>query len=567
MKNEWILKSYPKEGFFINLNLHKLNIPYHIASKIFWSRDLKNPDDIKNFININENNIYSKFTDMKVAIERINDALQNNEKIGVFGDFDVDGLSGTAIIIRLIENFSGNIYPLIPKREQDGHGLTTKFIDAFKDMGVKLIITVDTGSTSLKEIDYANSQGIDTIVTDHHLNDGEQPNAYAIINPHEISNNKIQNDYSGSGVAYKLAEEFYKYKNIELPNYFTSLAALGTISDQVSLKSENRKIVSDGLKALGKTNLPGLRELFIISRQNNNSVKINTEFISYYVAPRLNAPGRLGDSEPSLQLLITNDEKEAKLLANRINLQNEDRKKYSAEAWELALPIIEKQKNDLILSVDLSGFPLGILGPIAGKICEFTSKPAIVYKIDSDFVKASCRSNENYDLFISLSEFSKKFERFGGHKRAAGFTIKEKLFHDFISKLKNNAFLSKLSTYENKEIKIDAEIDIEDLTPSLWKFTDLLEPFGVDNHEPVFLIKNLLPNEILKVGKEKNHIKITFHRNGKKIESIGFNLAEKISKIEQIDIVFTLKTNIWREKVNYQLNLIDIEKSEIKQIF
>tara|TARA_B100000519_G_scaffold203426_2_gene226660 strand:+ start:4715 stop:6403 length:1689 start_codon:yes stop_codon:yes gene_type:complete len=562
LKNEWLLKSYPKEGFFVNLNLNKLNIPYHIASKIFWSRDLRNQEDIQKFLNINENKIYSKFNHMNLAIERINKALENNEKIGVFGDFDVDGLSGTAIIIRLIENFSGKIYPLIPKREQDGHGLTAKFIDAYKDIGVKLIITVDTGSTSLEEIEYANLLGIDTIITDHHLNDGKQPNAYAIINPHGSSNEKIQNDYSGSGVAYKLAEEFYKYQNIEIPDYFTSLAALGTISDQVSLKSENRRIVSEGLKALGKTNLPGLRELFIVSRQNNNSVKINTEFISYYVAPRLNAPGRLGDSEPSLQLLVTNDETEAKLLANRIDFQNEERKNYSAQAWDLALPIIEKQKNDLILAVDLSDFPLGILGPIAGKICEFTSKPAIVYKIDSDFIKASCRSNENYDLFTGLSLFSKIFERFGGHKRAAGFTIKKHLFDDFISKLKNNAFLSKLSSHENKKIEIDAQIDIEDLTPSLWKFTDLLEPFGVDNNEPVFLIKNLLPNEIIKVGKKKNHIKINFYRSGKKIEAIGFNLAEKISKIEQVDIVFTLKTNIWREKVNYQLNLIDIEKSE-----
>lgn len=562
MKNEWILKSYPKEGFFINLNLNKLNIPYHIASKIFWSRDLRSQEDIKKFLNVNENNFYSKFTHMNLAIERINYALKNNEKIGVFGDFDVDGLSGTALIIRLVKNFSGKIYPLIPKREQDGHGLTKKFIDAFRDIGVKLIITVDTGSTSLEEIDYANHMGIDTIITDHHLNDDEQPNAYAIINPHENSNHKIQNDYSGSGVAYKLAEEFYKYKNIEMPDYFTSLAALGTISDQVSLKSENRKIVSEGLKALGKTNLPGLRELFIVSRQNNSSVKINTEFISFYVAPRLNAPGRLGDSEPSLQLLITNDETEAKLLANRINFQNEQRKNYSSKAWDLAIPIIEKQKHDLILAVDLSNFPLGILGPIAGKICEYTSKPAIVYKIDSNLIKASCRSNENYDLFSGLSEFSKIFERFGGHKRAAGFTIKKELFDDFISQLKNNAVFSKLSSDENKKIEIDAEIDVEDLTPSLWKFTDLLEPFGVNNPEPIFLIKNLLPNEISKVGKEKNHVKINFNRNGKKIESIGFNLAEKISKIEQIDIVFTLKTNIWREKVNYQLNLIDIEKSQ-----
>ena len=562
MDNKWVLRSYPKEGFILNLNLHKLNIPFHIASKIFWNRGLKSPDEIKDFIEINHISDNSEFKHMEIAIKRINLALVNNEKIGVFGDFDVDGLSGTAIIIRLIENFSGKIYPLIPKREQDGHGLTTKFVDAFNQLGVNLIITVDTGSTSIDEIAYANSLKIDTIVTDHHLNPGEQPNAHAIINPHENKEKKIQNDYSGSGVAYKLAEEFNKFKNIELPEYFTCLAALGTISDQVSLKSENRKIVSEGLKSLGKTNLPGIRELFNISRVNNNSVKINTEFISYYVAPRLNAPGRLGDSEPSLQLLISNDVRESKLLANRINLQNEERKNYSNQAWSLALPSIEEQKDDLILSVNLSNFPLGILGPIAGKICEFTSKPAIVYKIDSGLVKASCRSNEKYDLFQGLSHFSNIFDKFGGHKRAAGFTLKEELLDNFITEIKNNAFLSGLSVESNKKIKIDTEIDVGDLSPSLWKFIDTLEPFGVDNHEPIFLLKNVLPNDLQRVGKENNHIKINIDRNGGKINAIGFNLAEKLSKPKLIDIIFTLKTNIWRERTNYQLNLIDIKESK-----
>ena len=562
MDNKWVLRSYPKEGFFLNLNLYKLNIPFHIASKIFWNRGLKSTDEIKDFIEINHLNIKSEFKQMQIAINRINEALSNNEKIGVFGDFDVDGLSGTAIIIRLIENFSGKIYPLIPKREVDGHGLTKKFIDAFNELDVKLIITVDTGSTSINEIDYANSLKIDTIITDHHLNEGKQPNAHAIINPHENTERKNKNDYSGSGVAYKLAEEFYKFNKLELPEYFTCLAALGTISDQVSLKSENRKIVSEGLKALGKTNLPGLRELFNISRANNNSVKINSEFISYYVAPRLNAPGRLGDSEPSLQLLISNDVTESKLLANRINIQNEDRKKFSNQAWSLALPSIEQQKDDLIISINLSNFPLGILGPIAGKICEYTSKPAIVYKIDSGLVKASCRSNEKYDLFQGLSHFSNIFQRFGGHKRAAGFTLKEDLLDNFLTQIKNNAFLSELSIESNKKIQIDTEIEVSDLTPSLWKFIDMLEPFGVDNHEPVFLLKNVLPIDLQKVGKEKNHIKININRNGEKINAIGFNLAEKIYKNKLIDIVFTLKTNIWREKANYQLNLIDIKESK-----
>ena len=497
---------------------------------------------------------------MGLAVDRISKALSDSETIGVFGDFDVDGLTGTAILLRIIRSLGGKAIPYIPNREIDGHGMSKQAIDSFHNAGVNLIVTVDTGSTAIAEVAHAKQFGIDTVITDHHLMETERPDAVAIVNPHIGSKEAV--GYSGAGVAFKVAQALSKNAGSKFPQELLPLAALGTIADIVPLVSENRALVREGLKALGQTELAGLRALLDISRPRGASGRPTAELVSFYIAPRLNAPGRMGDAEPSLELLTTNDVSEARALASRLDADNLKRRSLSEQAWEHASKQFDLNSDDPIVAVQCDGFAMGLLGPLAGRLTELTGKPSIAYQVADGLSRASCRSNESLDLHRALSNHADKFERFGGHARAAGFSINMELMSSLLDDIRKSTALSALNAPMMPALCADAEIKLKDLTVSTWNFISSMEPFGEGNRQPLLVTYGAVPLDVRTVGAGGKHLKISFESNGQRIDSIGFGLGDHPLGTGLLDIAFQLRSEIWQGKTRHQLGLIDIRPSE-----
>jgi len=564
LDREWQIAEPPPPGFRLDLGFLGSGIRGPLPARLLWNRGVRTDADVAAYFSSGLEDFLDPLVlpDMGKAVDRIYTAIKNGETVGVFGDFDVDGLTGTAIMLRIIRSLGGKAVPYIPNRETDGHGLSVQAIDSFNGAGVTLITTVDTGSTAVEEIKYANSIGIDTVVTDHHLIETERPAAIAIVNPHvpsdDSDNGSDSVDYSGAGVAFKVAQSLSETAGREFPEELLPLAALGTIADIVPLVSENRTLVREGLRMLGQTDLPGLRALLDISRAPGASGRPTAELISFYVAPRLNAPGRMGDAEPSLQILSTNDVSEARALADRLDADNMKRRSLSEKAWEHAKSQFDIQSDDPIVAVNCDGFPMGLLGPLAGRLNELTGKPGIAYQFVDGFARASCRSNTVLDLHAALSTHADKFERFGGHARAAGFSIKIDMLPDLLDDLRKHAAWGALGAPAVPNLHADAEVRIEDLTISTWNFVAAMEPFGEANREPVLVTYGAVPLDVRTVGVDGKHLKISFDADGRRIDSIGFGLGDRPLGSGAVDIVYQLRTEVWRGKTRHQLGLRDI---------
>jgi single-stranded-DNA-specific exonuclease len=561
---EWQVAEPPPPGFRLDLGFLGSGVRGPLPARLLWNRGVRTDADVAAYFSTGLDDFLDPFDlpDMDIAIQRIHHAIEHGETIGVFGDFDVDGLTGTAIVLRVIRSLGGKAVPYIPNRETDGHGLSKQAVDSFADAGVKLITTVDTGSTAVDEISYARKLGIDTIVTDHHLIETDRPNAVAIVNPHlETEDSSESVDYSGAGVAFKLAQALAAAANGDFPEDLLPLAALGTIADIVPLVSENRTIVREGLRVLGQTDLPGLRALLDVSRSPGASGRPTSELISFYVAPRLNAPGRMGDAEPSLQILSTDDVSEARVLAERLDSDNTKRRALSEKAWEHASTQFDVNSDDPIVAVNCDGFPMGLLGPLAGRLNELTGKPSIAFQVVDGFARASCRSNTVLDLHAALSTHADDFERFGGHARAAGFSIKREMLPDLLEDLRKHAAWGALGAPAIPTLHADAEVRLEDLTVSTWNFVSAMQPFGEANREPVLVTYGAVPLDVRTVGAGGKHLKISFDADGRRIDSIGFGLGDRPLGSGAVDIVFQLRSEVWRGKTRHQLGIRDIRPS------
>ena len=565
LDRKWQVSEPPPPGFRLDLGFLGSGVRGPLPARLLWNRGVRSDSDVAEYFSSGLEDFLdpSILPDMDKAVVRIGRAIKNGEIIGVFGDFDVDGLTGTSIVLRIIRSLGGEAIPYIPNRETDGHGLSVQATDSFNSAGVTLIVTVDTGSTAVEEIKYAKSIGIDTVVTDHHLIETERPDAVAIVNPHLTEPGAEQSvDYSGAGVAFKLAQALSHAKGRDFPEELLPLAALGTIADIVPLVSENRTLVREGLRVLGQTDLPGLRALLDISRAPGASGRPTSELISFYVAPRLNAPGRMGDAEPSLQILSTDDESEAHALAERLDADNNKRRSLSEQAWEHALTQFDMGSDDPIVAVNCDGFPMGILGPLAGRLNELTGKPGIAYLLVDGFARASCRSNTVLDLHAALSTHADEFERFGGHARAAGFSIKNELLPNLLDDLRKHAAWGALGAPTLPVLHADAEVRLEDLTVSTWNFVASMEPFGEANREPVLVTYGAVPLDVRTVGVGGKHLKISFDADGRRVDSIGFGLGDRPLGSGAVDIVYQLRTEIWRGRTRRQLGLRDIRPAK-----
>ena len=535
------------------------------SAQLLFNRKIETLKQVEIFLNPNHDSLINPYDlpEMELAVERIKTALENNESIGVFGDFDVDGISATAILLSTLNDFGISAFPYIPNRVSEGHGLNRKSLDYFKSKNVSLIITVDCGTTDLDEVSNAKSMGIDVIITDHHLPLESRPNSAALINPNLPESNYSNKNLTGSGTAFKLATAIYNSFKKPIPNTLIQYAALGTISDVGILNPENRFIVSEGITQMRNTQSIGLKALAEKSGTNLNT--ITSQDAAFKLIPRLNAPGRLENAIIALEILTTTDENTAHKVAIELESLNEKRKSMTSKSIFQARN--QTKSNQLgidiqeIIIVQHNDWHPGIIGLIANQLSEQFSKPAIAIATNGKNSKGSARSVVDFNIIEALKECSDILTKFGGHSKAAGFTIDETFIPELIKRLANTSN-QKHSSESKSKFEIECTTTVKEVI-NHFEFILSLEPFGPGNPTPIFLSQRMKVINAKTVGHTKDHLKMTLSDNEKYYDSIGFGLGNLIGQSNgYIDIIYQISENTWNGMTNFQLIIKDFVKSE-----
>lgn len=562
LKRKWLLKEIDKKRV---LEMSKDFSISPLTAIVLYNRGIRNDDEIKMFLSKDLGVMYDPFLmrDMDKAVERILAAAEAGEKITIYGDYDVDGITAIAILYKHLSEMGIAVDYYVPDRMQEGYGVNRDALDKIKEEGSSLIITVDTGITAVEECEYASSIGLDVIVTDHHECKEKIPEVYAAIDPKRKDCGYPFKSLAGVGVVFKLIQALDGNKSLpDLMEKYADLMCLGTVADISPLIDENRIIVTEGLKRFKNTKNIGLKALIDVS---TNGKAITTSTIGYIIAPRINASGRLGCASRSVELFLTDDEENAQELANSLCEENTLRQQTEQKMFKEALEYIENHpeiKDDKILVIPHEEWHHGIVGIVSSKITEKFYKPSILFAIDGDEAKGSGRSVSGFNLFGALENCSDLLEKFGGHELAAGLTIKAENIASFREKINN---LSKDSLDEEKlvpTIMLDAAIKVPYITIETVHDINRLQPFGVDNPNPAFAVRNIKIHKI-SVMSDGKHLRMTLFKDGKYLDSVGFGMGEYYHHLEEgdfIDVAFALDINDYKGFQNVQLILKDIKK-------
>ena len=568
--SRWRVAKPPPDGFNLSLSNQAPAGALAIASSLLYNRGIRTDTEAHSFLNngLDEMAPPSVLPGMSQAVEVILEAVRNDEGIGILGDFDADGITATAIIVLTLRKLGVEPRYHLPHREVEGHGISLEALETFKQQGISVVITVDTGITAFKEVDYANVLGIRVVITDHHIPlGGDLPNAAAIVNRH-LSKDVELTDYCGAATAFKLAIALLAEAGLDPMPELLPLAAVGTLADQTELHGDNRIIVRQGLKQLDNTAPPGLIEL---TRLINDKIRHNgpydAEFVTFQLAPRLNAPGRIDSADPSLQLLISTDIYQAMQLANHLDDANRKRRNIAEKAWRSAQPLIDEMMgnghNVMAIKVDPT-LPMGVLGPLAGRASEYSASPAFAYQVIDGVARASARSVPGFDIHRALEAVSNKLDRFGGHAAAAGFATDSGLIPEITSHFETQMSWSELSAEVDERVirTVDTELELYQLGHSLWDFIDLMSPFGTANPEPLFMIRNAVSADINYMGRNQDHVRLVLRDDtGRSFRAVGFRMADSLPPTRSVDAVVSLKTDYYRGNRRRELRLHDIAGS------
>ena len=561
MRKKWIY--YETETEKIDEISNKYNINKLLA-RILVNRGIKTEKEIKIFLEPTRNDFYDAFLlpDMEKAVDRIIKAINNKEKVIIYGDYDVDGITSVTVLKKFLKERGLDVGFYIPNRIEEGYGLNKKAIEKIIEQAYTLIITVDCGISGIEEIEECSKIGIDTIVTDHHEQGDILPNAYAVIDAKRKDNKYPFRDLAGVGIVFKLIQAISIKLNLDDKEYlkYLDIVAVGTISDIVPLIDENRVIAKLGLKLIEVTKNVGLRELIISS----NYKKINSNTISFGIAPRINACGRMGYQEEALKLFLTENIIEAKEITKKLNKYNLERQEKEGNIFKQAIEKLKfeeiEQKDVIVLGDD--NWYHGVIGIVASKLTEAFFKPTILVCFEDNQGKGSGRSIPNFDLYEALKYCSDYLEKFGGHEMAVGLTIKKENFEKFKAKFEEIAKQNNVSQIIPK-LKIDAEISKNDLRLETVDELKKLEPFGEKNEKPYFIYKGLKINSIRALSEGK-HLKLSLRDGNQLIDAIGFNLGNLADEYligDKVDIVGMLEINEYNGTKKIQINLKDIMKS------
>ncbi|KGM46418.1 single-stranded-DNA-specific exonuclease RecJ [Neobacillus niacini] len=557
-KTRWVVRKSDQQ--LVKTLENELKITPLVASLLI-NRGLDTVDSARYFL-FGKEQFHDPFLlkGMDIAVQRIREAIEKQEPILIFGDYDADGVSSTTVLMLTLRDLGANVQFYIPNRFTEGYGPNEPAFRRAAENGVKLIITVDTGISAINEAAIAKELGLDLIITDHHEPGPVLPEALAIIHPKLPDSIYPFRELAGVGVAFKLAHALYG----EVPEHLLEIAVIGTIADLVSLKDENRLIAKKGLEKLKATRNKGLKAILKVAGVDLQS--INEETIGFSLAPRINAVGRLESADMAVELLLTDDSYEAEALAQEMDELNKTRQSIVNSITLEAIEEVERNfpiDSNSVLVIGKEGWNAGVIGIVASRLVEKFYRPTIVLSFDKEkgLAKGSARSIAGFDLFKNLSECRDILPHFGGHPMAAGMTLKLADVSELRQRLNN---LANEQLTEDDFIPIttlDHEIQVEEINLSSLDELNLLAPFGMDNPKPKVLISNVEISTMRKIGSEQNHLKVMVNRNGTNLDGIGFGLGplfDHISPASKISLIGELAVNEWNNNRKPQIFIQDV---------
>ncbi len=537
-----------------------------LLATILVNRGITKKEDIRLFLEPTRADFHNPFLmiDMEIAVDRIIKAIKNKEKVTIYGDYDVDGITSITVLKGFLQERGLEVNQYIPNRLEEGYGLNNPAIEKIAKSECQLMITVDCGISAINEIDYANKLGLETIVTDHHEAGNELPKALAVIDNKRKDSKYPFRELAGVGVVFKLIQAIGIKLGLKEEEYlkYLDIVCIGTISDIVPLIDENRVIAKLGMLLIKQTRNIGLRSII----NSSGYTKIDSNTISFGVAPRINACGRMGKAEDALELFLAKNINEVNTLTKKLNEYNMKRQEIEKKIFNNAVEQIEEnnlqEKNTIIVSGE--NWHHGVIGIVSSKITEMYFKPSILLSFEEgdEFGKGSGRSIPGFDLHEALMKCSDTIEKFGGHAMAIGITVKKEKLEAFkkeFEKIAEEAHIEEITPI----INVDAQINLNNINKDMVESLNKLEPFGEGNKMPVFAFKNLKIDSIRALSEGK-HLKLTLKDNNTIVNAIGFNLgnlSEEYRIGDKIDIVGVLEINSFNGVESLQINIKDVMKS------
>ena len=532
-----------------------------IIANLLVLRGIKTFNEAKLFFRPDISHLHDPFLmkNMQKAVNRIDNAIKKNQKILIYGDYDVDGTTSVAMVYSFLKRYNQNIEYYIPCRYNEGYGISIEGIDYAYTNNFSLIIALDCGITAVEQINYANRKSIDVIICDHHNPSKITPNAIAILNPKQIDCHYPYKDLSGCGVGFKLIHAYCIKNNISINHImkYLDLVAVSIAADIVPVTGENRVMAYYGLKKINSNPCTGLKAL--INEFQKSDVYTMSDLV-FKIAPRINAAGRIAHAKKAVEILIEEEYTNAKLFAAEIELNNNSRKDLDKRITKQALTMIDENKKSTV--VYSKNWHKGVVGIVASRLIEFSYKPTIVLAESDGLLTGSARSVHDFDLYKAISKCSHLCEKFGGHKYAAGLSIKKENINKFIV-----AFETEVKNAIKKEqltprIKVDMEININDIDEKLFRIIKQFAPFGPLNMSPVFITKGVIDNGYgRQIGKDKSHLKVSLKTSKGLISGIAFGMGrffQKITDSQPFDLCYSIKENEWNGRKSLQLMIADI---------
>ncbi|MDO9085479.1 MAG: single-stranded-DNA-specific exonuclease RecJ [Anaerolineaceae bacterium] len=555
-EKEWIVA--PKIPNEVKLELNDYS---EIMQQLLYNRGITNALSASLFFD-KEINAFDPhlLNGIQTAVERIQDAIHSQEKIAVFGDYDADGITSTAMLTEVLAFLGAKVIAYIPERE-DGYGVSTNAINYLHDLDISLVITVDCGIRSPEELKYAQDLEMEVIVTDHHVPAEIIPHVHSVICPRVPGDQYPDKNLSGVGVAYKLAQAlFFAIEgSMEPADHWLDLVAIGTVADVVPLLGENRLIVSKGLRAIRFSKRTGLVSL--INTAGFDQRKINTFDISFGIAPRLNAAGRLDSPKKALELLMTSDPARAGLLSQELDDLNRKRQRETLNMQELAQTRIDE--NKMIIVAIHEDFNSGLVGLVSAKLTEYFYRPSIVGYKGKEYTRASCRSIPEFHITHALDKCENLLVRHGGHAMAAGFTVANENIDLLLHELELVAEEELDPGDLRPKINVDLEYPLRLLPEKILEDLDQLEPLGAENSEAVFLSRDVSVKYARTVGKDENHLKLRLKDNHVEFDAIAFNQGYWGKEMpNRIDIVYSVERNHYNGNIYKQLRIKDLKPAQ-----
>ena len=553
----WALAPSAPQGVVDALRLPRL------WAQILYNRGIESRETAWELLHASEDALHDPFlfAEMDVAVDRVLKAIEEGETIAVFGDFDTDGVTASALLYEALLALGGDAFVHLPHRVRDGHGLNAEAVEAIAESGASVIITVDCGITSGDEVRQAKQLGIDVILTDHHAPMGAPPEAFATVAPTSAYPFPF---LTGAGLAFKLVQAIYQRLESPVPAGALELASLGTVADMAPLLGENRAIATLGLEKLRETERPGL--LALLSAAGVNRESLDHESIPFIIAPRLNAAGRMDSAELAFNLLTEEDPFVVQELATRIEALNRERRSLTQELVDEGMRLAAEQvaEGQRLLFLVGEQFNPGVSGLVAGRLVERYSRPAVVVAVDGDVARASGRSVPDYHLAQAFSECGELFIHYGGHPAAAGFVARTDDLDGIRQALQASAQERLRDATLEPRLRIDAEADFADMPGKTMDFIRRLAPYGQENPPPAFMARGVQATSRQRMGTQGQHMRLQLRQNGTTWEAVAFNQSwpEDVAERGRIDVVYTPEINTFNGRTRLQMRLLGLRAAE-----